>query len=100
MAVQEPPDATAEAAASAVAVASAPEAAALAAALATQLAWGVLEAEAAASAACSTSGPVSLKRCCRTQGLDTSAAGHSTQDSTEQNGRAQQQGAALQAACM
>ena len=59
--MQEPPEATAEAAASAVAAASAPEAAALAAALATQLAWGVLEAEAAAWAACSTIGLLSLK---------------------------------------
>ena len=63
VAVQEPPEATAEAAASAVAAASAPEAAALAAALTTQLAWGVLEAEAAAWAACSTFELLSLGIC-------------------------------------
>lgn len=55
VALQEPPEATAVAAASAVAEASAPDAAALAAAFATQVAWGVLEAEAAAWAACSMS---------------------------------------------
>ena len=52
VALQEPPEETAEAAASAVAVASAPDAAALATAFATQVAWGVLDAEAAALAAC------------------------------------------------
>ena len=68
-ALQEPPEATAVAAASAVAVASAPDAAALATAFATQVAWEVLDAEAAARAACSTSGLVSLKTCCMRKGL-------------------------------